>query len=139
MVRQACSVSTTHRRFFFDTKVIDYNLNITKRKFKAVSKTYFQITSTSGRVARWAVNIDAVLNDILGRVAFSYFLKLEFSEENLQFWIDCENFRKAGENHARLIDDIIRKYVGQDAEMSVNLPSRLEESALANRELQNPR
>ena len=98
-----------------------------------------QITSTSGRVARWAVNIDAVLNDILGRVAFSYFLKLEFSEENLQFWIDCENFRKASENHARLIEDIIRKYVGQDAEMSVNLPSRLEESALANRELQNPR
>merc|ERR1711892_461906 len=99
-------------------------------------------SATSGRVARWAVNIDAVLNDVLGRVAFSYFLKLEFSEENIQFWIDCENFRKQKAGHAgdcaRLIDDIIRKYVGQAAEMSVNLPSRLEESALANRQAVKP-
>jgi len=88
----------------------------------------------SGRVARWAVSIDAVLSDTLGKMAFSYFLKLEFSEENLQFWIDCENYHNcAHADRARMADSIIRKYIGEDAEMSVNLPSHLLEKALASR------
>ena len=88
----------------------------------------------SGRVARWAVSIDAVLSDMLGKMAFSYFLKLEFSEENLQFWIDCENYHNCSRvDRARMADSIIRKYIGEDAEMSVNLPSQLLEEALKSR------
>lgn len=101
-----------------------------------------QATSSSGRVARWAVNIDAVLNDPLGRIAFRHFLKLEFSEENIQFWIDCENFRQAMDHRTRdykeIIESIIRKYVGEQSDMPVNLPGPLEESALANREVEKP-
>ena len=100
-------------------------------------------SSTSGRVARWAVNIDAVLDDHLGKLAFSYFLKLEFSEENLQFWIDCEKLRKL--NDSRNVDlqkqecqKIIRKYIGDTAEMSINLPSKLEETAISNSTSDNP-
>ena len=88
----------------------------------------------SGRVARWAVSIDAVLSDKLGKMAFSYFLKLEFSEENLQFWVDCENYQNCSKvDHTRMADSIIRKYIGEDAEMSVNLPSHLLENALKSR------
>ena len=97
--------------------------------------------SSSGRVARWAVNIDAVLNDSLGRLAFSYFLKLEFSEENLQFWIDCENFGKYRKSKKEKIfecKNILKKYIGQNAEMSINLPSRLEESAINNEISEHP-
>ena len=97
--------------------------------------------STSGRVARWAVNIDAVLTDSLGRLAFSYFLKLEFSEENLQFWIDCEQLRKGKRSKAEKraeCKNILRKYIGQNAEMSINLPSKLEDSALKNEHIENP-
>ena len=62
----------------------------------------------------------------------SYFLKLEFSEENLQFWIECERYRQSAmRDRNDLSDTIIRKFIGVNAEMSVNLPSNLEEDALA--------
>ena len=89
----------------------------------------------SGRVARWAVSLEAVLSDSLGKMAFSYFLKLEFSEENLQFWVDCDKYHSCPlQDRAKLADRIIRKYIGQDAEMTVNLPSHLEASAMESRE-----
>ena len=47
-----------------------------------------------GRVASWAVGFDKLLNDDTGLRIFSEFLKQEFSEENIQFWIACEKFKK---------------------------------------------
>ena len=44
-----------------------------------------------GRISRWAISLDAVLQDSLGLAAFTSFLRKEYSEENLQFWIECES------------------------------------------------
>ena len=63
-------------------------------------------------------------------ISVSYFLKLEFNEENLQFWIECERYKTAGPSRLQIAESIIRKYIGDDAEMPVNLTSALEESAL---------
>ncbi len=47
-----------------------------------------------GRVALWAVGFEKLLNDDMGLYVFTEFLKKEFSQENIQFWIACENFKK---------------------------------------------
>ena len=43
-----------------------------------------------GQISRWAISLDAVLADKLGLAAFASFLRKEYSEENLQFWVECK-------------------------------------------------
>ncbi|CAF4484096.1 unnamed protein product, partial [Rotaria socialis] len=47
-----------------------------------------------GRVALWAVGFEKLLNDEMGLHVFTEFLKKEFSQENIQFWIECEKLKK---------------------------------------------
>ena len=49
----------------------------------------------------------------------------------MQFWIECEKHKTStGPLSLQIAESIIRKYIGDDAEMPVNLTSNLEESAL---------
>uniref|UniRef100_A0A8C0J2C6 Regulator of G-protein signaling 8 n=1 Tax=Chelonoidis abingdonii TaxID=106734 RepID=A0A8C0J2C6_CHEAB len=43
---------------------------------------------------RWADSFDSLLSHKYGVAAFRTFLKTEFSEENLEFWLACEEFKK---------------------------------------------
>ncbi|CAF4316403.1 unnamed protein product, partial [Adineta steineri] len=45
-------------------------------------------------VTSWAMSFEKLLNDEMGLHIFTEFLKKEFSQENIQFWIECENFKK---------------------------------------------
>ena len=47
-----------------------------------------------GRVASWAVGFEKLLNDEMGLYVFTEFLKKEFSQENIQFWTECEKLKK---------------------------------------------
>ena len=86
------------------------------------------VAGTGGQIARWAISLDALLADALGRRAFSYHLKKEHSEENLQFWVDCEAYKNtAGEGERqRIALKMVKKYIGDTAEIPVNLPHKLE-------------
>uniref|UniRef100_A0A8C4QDZ6 Uncharacterized protein n=1 Tax=Eptatretus burgeri TaxID=7764 RepID=A0A8C4QDZ6_EPTBU len=46
-----------------------------------------------GRVASWAISFQRLLQDPLGLQYFTDFLKMEFSEENILFWLSCEHFK----------------------------------------------
>ncbi|XP_073212705.1 regulator of G-protein signaling 8 isoform X2 [Lepidochelys kempii] len=43
---------------------------------------------------RWADSFDSLLSHKYGVATFRAFLKTEFSEENLEFWLACEEFKK---------------------------------------------
>lgn len=58
-----------------------------------------------GRVASWAVGFEKLLNDEMGLHVFTEFLKKEFSQENIQFWIACEKFKKLAE-----LDEVGRRH-----------------------------
>ena len=47
-----------------------------------------------GRVASWAVGFEKMLSDEMGLHVFTEFLKKEFSQENIQFWVECEKLKK---------------------------------------------
>ncbi|XP_076133479.1 regulator of G-protein signaling 8-like [Alosa pseudoharengus] len=47
---------------------------------------------TTDELDQWAQSLDKLLNSRYGRIAFEVFLKSEFCEENLQFWLACEDF-----------------------------------------------
>jgi len=41
----------------------------------------------------WAINFEKLIYDQIGLNIFTEFLKTEFSQENIQFWIECEKLK----------------------------------------------
>jgi len=56
----------------------------------------------------WGDSFDRLMKSSMGRVVFREFLKCEYSEENILFWLACEDLKKDNtpevvEEKARLI------------------------------------
>ncbi|XP_034533993.1 regulator of G-protein signaling 5-like [Notolabrus celidotus] len=49
---------------------------------------------TPEEAAQWREGLDRVLNNSYGLNSFRSFLQSEFSEENIEFWMACEDFKK---------------------------------------------
>ncbi|CAL8307444.1 unnamed protein product [Lota lota] len=49
---------------------------------------------TAEEVAEWRESLEHVLTNNYGVYAFRTFLQSEFSEENIEFWVACEDFKK---------------------------------------------
>ncbi|KAF1383504.1 hypothetical protein PFLUV_G00132570 [Perca fluviatilis] len=47
-----------------------------------------------GDVETWSESVDKVLSCKAGQIAFREFLKSEYSEENILFWLACEEYKK---------------------------------------------
>jgi len=48
-------------------------------------------------VQLWEESFDALLRHRYGQALFRAFLRTEFSEENLEFWLACDEFRTCKE------------------------------------------
>ncbi|XP_076880700.1 regulator of G-protein signaling 2 [Brachyhypopomus gauderio] len=49
---------------------------------------------TPEEVHQWSQSLDKLLNNKYGTAAFRLFMKTEFCEENIEFWLACEEFRQ---------------------------------------------
>ncbi|XP_062978432.1 regulator of G-protein signaling 19-like [Elgaria multicarinata webbii] len=81
---------------------------------------------TPKEAQEWAESLEKLLLHPYGRSAFRSFLESEFSEENLDFWLACEEYRKLRgcdklQDNARKIYD---QYVTIQAPNEVNLDSQ---------------
>ncbi|NXQ28949.1 RGS2 protein, partial [Alaudala cheleensis] len=68
--------------------------NSNKRKSKKAGKhrTYFRPSPEEAQL--WSEAFDELLANKYGLAAFRAFLKSEFCEENIEFWLACEDFKK---------------------------------------------
>uniref|UniRef100_A0A0N5CDB8 RGS domain-containing protein n=1 Tax=Strongyloides papillosus TaxID=174720 RepID=A0A0N5CDB8_STREA len=105
------------------------NLNIVSKsinyvKHKMASALSFPILYPSKHeVKQWETSFEALLHHKEGSELFKNFLKEEFSVENLDFWFECEEFKKMKEgkksyNKALHIYDL---YIHEDGSKQVNL------------------
>ncbi|CEF63735.1 Regulator of G-protein signaling 3 [Strongyloides ratti] len=105
------------------------NLNIVSKsinyvKHKMASALSFPILYPSrSEVRQWETSFEALLHHKDGSELFKNFLKEEFSVENLDFWFECEEFKKMKEgkksyNKALHIYDL---YIHEDGSKQVNL------------------
>ncbi|XP_028313670.1 regulator of G-protein signaling 3-like isoform X3 [Gouania willdenowi] len=80
-------------------------------------------------VLKWAESFDALLANQYGVAVFRYFLRSEFSEENLDFWLAVEGFKQTRplkmEAHGQRI---YREFISADAPRQVNVDSFVRES-----------
>lgn len=68
------------------------------------------------------VHLEDVLCHKIGRRLFHNFLKKEFSDENLEFWVECENFKTlSNTKQSKHAAKIYQKYVAENSPMEVNI------------------
>nr|XP_020642103.1 regulator of G-protein signaling 10 isoform X1 [Pogona vitticeps] len=83
---------------------------------------------------RWSTSLENLLEDPEGVRRFREFLKKEFSEENVLFWIACEEFKKIQDKKQMQTkaNEIYMTFLSSKASYQVNVEgqSRLDESIL---------
>ncbi|XP_061681259.1 regulator of G-protein signaling 2-like [Syngnathoides biaculeatus] len=78
---------------------------------------------TASDVTQWAQSLDKLLSHKYGKMAFYIFLKTEFCEENIEFWMVCEDFRMLS-SHQELTskaNSIYEEFLKNEAPKEVNL------------------
>ncbi|BHF58610.1 hypothetical protein SprV_0100156200 [Sparganum proliferum] len=77
------------------------------------------------QIKRWETSFSNLLNDLNGLLLFEAFLKTEFSEENIQFWKACEDYRKLPQKEmAAEARRIYQTYLSVQSPREVNLDSK---------------
>uniref|UniRef100_A0A8D2I1G3 Regulator of G protein signaling 18 n=1 Tax=Urocitellus parryii TaxID=9999 RepID=A0A8D2I1G3_UROPR len=89
-------------------------------RFEALSK---ELRVSPEEAVKWGESFDKLLSHRDGLDAFTRFLKTEFSEENIEFWIACEDFKKNKEPQQITLKAkaIYEKFIQSDAPQEVNL------------------
>ena len=81
-------------------------------------------TPTEEQITLWLEDLKNLINDELGRELFGVFLKSEYSEENLEFWLEVENFKglddDSEERHGKATH-IFNTFVKPLSEKEVNI------------------
>lgn len=77
-------------------------------------------------LVKWAESLNTLLASQTGVSVFGAFLRSEFSEENLQFYLACEQYRHSSNNFSlqRRAKDICATYIQPGAPREVNLDSK---------------
>lgn len=74
-------------------------------------------------VLQWRQSLDKLLRSSYGFASFKSFLKSEFSEENLEFWVACENYKKIKSpiKMAEKAKQIYEEFIQTEAPKEVNI------------------
>ncbi|XP_041789096.1 regulator of G-protein signaling 5 [Chelmon rostratus] len=74
-------------------------------------------------------DLETLLNTKSGLQAFRGFLRSEFSEENLMFWLACEDYRVSPSKTKA--SSIYSQFINPDAPQEVNLDAETREAVLS--------
>ncbi|KAM9447018.1 regulator of G-protein signaling 3 isoform 2-T2 [Clarias gariepinus] len=85
---------------------------------------------------KWGESLDLLLSHKYGLAVFRSFLQTEFSEENLDFWLACEEYRriKSISKMASRAKKIFEQYISIQSSKEVNLDSYTREQTKENME-----
>lgn len=93
---------------------------------------------TLEEIRSWGKSFDKLMKNSNGRKVFRDFLRSEFSEENILFWLACEDLKK--ENSAEVVEEkarlIYEDYISILSPREVSLDSRVRE--IVNRNMIEP-
>ncbi|KAG8518838.1 Regulator of G-protein signaling 3 [Galemys pyrenaicus] len=89
---------------------------------------------TSEEALKWGESLEKLLVHKYGLAVFQAFLRTEFSEENLEFWLACEDFKKVKSQSKMTAKakKIFAEYIAIQACKEVNLDSYTREHTKGN-------
>uniref|UniRef100_A0A1A8U2U1 Regulator of G-protein signaling 3a n=1 Tax=Nothobranchius furzeri TaxID=105023 RepID=A0A1A8U2U1_NOTFU len=85
---------------------------------------------STGEVLKWAESLEALLTNQYGLAMFRHFLKSEFSEENLDFWLAVERYKNTRpfSKMAARAETIYNEFISANGVRQVNVDSFVRES-----------
>ncbi|XP_045694535.1 regulator of G-protein signaling 4 isoform X2 [Phyllostomus hastatus] len=85
-------------------------------------------------VKKWAESLESLISHECGLAAFRAFLQSEYSEENLDFWVSCEEYKRLASPCARgsRAREIYEEFVSVQAAREVNLDACTREETRRN-------
>ncbi|XP_054995734.1 LOW QUALITY PROTEIN: regulator of G-protein signaling 3-like [Sorex araneus] len=97
-------------------------------------KVMKSLKPTSEEALKWGESLEKLLLHKYGLAVFQTFLRTEFSEENLEFWLACEDFKKVKSQSklAAKAKKIFAEYIAIQACKEVNLDSYTREHTKEN-------
>ncbi|GAA6213972.1 regulator of G-protein signaling 3 isoform X6 [Lates japonicus] len=89
------------------------------------NRSAFICRPTPEEALKWGDSLDKLLAHKYGLAAFRAFLRTEFSEENLEFWLACEEYKKikSQSKMASKAKKIFAEYIAIQSCKEVNLDS----------------
>ncbi|KTG46310.1 hypothetical protein cypCar_00017793 [Cyprinus carpio] len=102
-----------------------------------LDKSMKSVKPTPEEAMKWGESLDKLLMHKYGLAAFRAFLRTEFSEENLDFWLACEDYKKikSQSKMASKAKKIFAEFIAIQSCKEVNLDSYTREHTKEN--LQN--
>ncbi|XP_017567912.1 regulator of G-protein signaling 20 [Pygocentrus nattereri] len=121
-----CSCSCLTARPFKDERIPE---GIREKQTEAEAEVEELRGPTLEDVHLWAQTFEQLIKSPHGRASFRQFLKTEFSEENLLFWLACEELKK--ETNRTVVEQTVKQiyedYVSILSPREVSLDSRVRE------------
>ncbi|KAM7093800.1 regulator of G-protein signaling 3 isoform 10-T16 [Molossus nigricans] len=110
-----------------EAKDMKNKLGIFRRRNESpgTDKVMKSFKPTSEEALKWGESLEKLLLHKYGLAVFQAFLRTEFSEENLEFWLACEDFKKV-KSQAKMAakaKKIFAEYIATQACKEVNLDS----------------
>nr|CAG4651469.1 EOG090X0IBZ [Simocephalus serrulatus] len=97
-----------------------------------------EVTPSVEEIRCWGDSFDRLMKSPMGRAVFREFLKCEYSEENILFWLACEDLKK--DNNPEVVEEkarlIYEDYISILSPKEVSLDSRVRE--IVNRNMVDP-
>ncbi|XP_071379338.1 regulator of G-protein signaling 13 [Centroberyx affinis] len=80
-------------------------------------------------ISQWSHSLERLLASKYGIMTFQAFLKSEFSDENIEFWLVCEDYKKIKSSFrmSSRAKKIFKHYIQADAKREINIDHKTRE------------
>ncbi|KAM8850126.1 regulator of G-protein signaling 13 isoform 1-T2 [Spinachia spinachia] len=80
-------------------------------------------------VSQWSHSLEGLLSSKYGMKIFQAFLKSEFSDENIDFWLVCEDYKKIKSSFrmSSRAKKIFKRYIQAEAPREINIDHKTRE------------
>ncbi|XP_034992750.1 regulator of G-protein signaling 3 isoform X9 [Zootoca vivipara] len=133
------ALSLQRRHTLKEAKDMKTRLGIFRRRNEA-EKALKTLKPTPEEALKWGEALEKLLQHKYGLAAFRAFLRTEFSEENLEFWQACEDYKKI-KSQSKMVSKakkIYAEYIATQSCKEVNLDSYTREHTKDNMQSISP-
>lgn len=91
-------------------------------------------------ISQWCDSLERLLTSKYGMKIFQTFLKSEFSDENLEFWVVCEDYKKIRSSFrmSSRAKKIFKRYIQPEAPREINIDQKTRELIRRNMKAPSP-
>ncbi|XP_001490528.1 regulator of G-protein signaling 13 [Equus asinus] len=89
---------------------------------------------TLEEVLQWAQSFEKLMTTKYGPVIYAAYLKMEHSDENIKFWMECETYKKIASRWSRIsrARKLYKIYIQPESPREINIDSLTREAIIKN-------